>query len=57
MPLNVTVTDISGNELDYTLDGNGFQIFYHESEEKDFLDDEKIKAVYYPETKQLLKDA
>jgi hypothetical protein len=28
----------------------------HESKEKDFLDDEKIKAEYYPEIKQLLKD-
>lgn len=56
-PTPVTVTDISGHELDYTLDGNGFQIYYHESKEKDFLDDEKIKREYYPETEQLLKDA
>ncbi|KAL1862048.1 hypothetical protein Plec18170_000872 [Paecilomyces lecythidis] len=53
----VTVTDISGHELDYTLDKNGFQIYYHESKEKEFLDDEKIKSEYYPETEQLLKDA
>jgi len=25
--------------------------------EKDFVDDEQIKARYYPETEQLLKDA
>jgi hypothetical protein len=56
-PVAVTITDISGNELDYTLDKNGFQIYYHESKEKDFLDDEKIKREYYPETEQLLKDA
>ncbi|KAH8691380.1 hypothetical protein BGW36DRAFT_363712 [Talaromyces proteolyticus] len=56
-PLDVTVNDISGNELDYTLDGNGFQIYYHESKEKEFVDDEKIKREYYPETEQLLKDA
>jgi hypothetical protein len=55
--VEVTVTDITGSELDYTLDGNGFQIYYHESKEKDFLDDEKIKQEYYPETEQLLKDA
>ncbi|KAL2867369.1 putative methionine permease [Aspergillus lucknowensis] len=53
----VTIHDISGHELEYTLDGNGFQIYYHESVEKDFLDDEQIKRVYYPETEQLLKDA
>jgi len=52
-----TVHDISGNEDKYTLDSHGFQIYKHASHEKDFLDDEKIKAEYYPETEQLLKDA
>ena len=41
----------------YTLDSHGFQIYPHTSKEKDFVDDEKIKAEYYPETEQLLKDA
>ncbi|KAL2825085.1 amino acid permease-domain-containing protein [Aspergillus cavernicola] len=53
----VTIHDVTGHELDYTLDGNGFQYYYHSSEEKDFLDDEQIKRIYYPETEQLLKDA
>lgn len=56
-PLEVVVTDISGNEGKYTLDSHGFQIYHHESKEKDFLDDEKVKTEYYPETEQLLKDA
>ncbi|KAK0609605.1 amino acid permease-domain-containing protein [Bombardia bombarda] len=56
-PLDVIVSDISGDEDRYTLDGNGFQIYHHESKEKDFADDDKIKAEYYPETEQLLKDA
>ncbi|KAJ5986634.1 hypothetical protein N7451_010999 [Penicillium sp. IBT 35674x] len=55
--LPTTIHDISGHELDYTLDGQGFQFYYHESKEKDFLDDEKLKREYYPETEQLLKDA
>mgnify|MGYP000886472090 CR=1 FL=1 len=55
--LPVTITDISGHELEYTLDSHGFQIYYHESKEKDFDDDERIKREYYPETEQLLKDA
>lgn len=55
--LPVTIHDVSGHELDYSLDGNGFQFHYHSSKEKDFLDDEKIKQEYYPETEQLLKDA
>ncbi|KAJ5310407.1 ATP-dependent RNA helicase mrh4 [Penicillium atrosanguineum] len=55
--LPVIIQDVSGHELDYSLDGNGFQFYYHKSAEKDFLDDEKIKQEYYPETEQLLKDA
>ncbi|KAF3392456.1 hypothetical protein F1880_008658 [Penicillium rolfsii] len=52
-----TVHDISGHELDYSLDSHGFQLYYHQSKEIDFVDDEKIKREYYPETEQLLKDA
>ncbi|KAJ5677539.1 uncharacterized protein N7477_003172 [Penicillium maclennaniae] len=54
--LPVTIHNVSGHELDHSLDGNGFQFHYHESTEKDFLDDEKIRQQYYPETEQLLKD-
>lgn len=56
-PLDVTVHDIRGEEKNYTLDKNGFEIYRHRSTEKDFLDDAQIKANYYPETEQLLKDA
>ena len=56
-PHNVVVQDVRGEEDRYTLDKNGFHIYRHKSVEKDFLDDEQIKAVYYPETEQLLKDA
>jgi len=55
-PLEMTVHDISGDESKYTLDSHGFQIHRHESKEKDFDDDDKIKAEYYAETEQLLKD-
>ncbi|KAF2121697.1 amino acid permease-domain-containing protein [Lophiotrema nucula] len=54
---NHTVRDVTGREKEYSLDGNGFQFYPHVSVEKDFLDDEQIKAQYYPETEQLLKDA
>jgi hypothetical protein len=56
-PKSVTVHDITGDEDKYTLDSHGFQFVKHESKEKDFLDDKKIKAEYYPEVEQLLKDA
>ncbi|GIC87859.1 uncharacterized protein Aud_004250 [Aspergillus udagawae] len=51
-----TIHDVSGHERDYTLDSHGFQFHYHESRLKDFLDDEEIRAEYYPEIEQLLKD-
>lgn len=53
---NVIIHDIAGDEDKYTLDSHGFQFVKHESREKDFLDDQKIKAEYYPEIEQLLKD-
>ncbi|KAI0119678.1 amino acid permease-domain-containing protein [Daldinia grandis] len=53
----VRITDVSGREDEFTLDKNGFQFYRHVAQEKDFLDDDHIKAVYYPETEQLLKDA
>lgn len=56
-PRPVRVKDLTGRENKFTLDKNGFQIYKHISNEKDFLDEEKIKDTYYKETEQLLKDA
>ncbi|TGJ78907.1 hypothetical protein E0Z10_g9856 [Xylaria hypoxylon] len=55
-PENVKITNIAGREAEFTLDNQGFQVHRHVAQEKDFTDDEHIKAVYYPETEQLLKD-
>lgn len=55
--LPVVIHDVSGEVDKYTLDTHGFAFVTHESKEKDFFDDEKIKAEYYPETEQLVKDA
>ncbi|PNP60305.1 hypothetical protein THARTR1_00329 [Trichoderma harzianum] len=55
-PTYVTIRDVAGEEDKYTLDKNGFQFHRHTSIEKDFLDDDQIKAQYYSETEQLLKD-
>jgi len=57
IPQQLVVHDIRGSEDKYTLDTTGFQIYKHESVEKDFRDDAHIKAVYYPETEELLKKA
>lgn len=55
-PREAHITDISGRESEYTLDKNGFEVVSYPAQEKDFADDDHIKAVYYPETEQLLKD-
>ncbi|KIX97415.1 uncharacterized protein Z520_06867 [Fonsecaea multimorphosa CBS 102226] len=53
---SVVIHDVSGDEDKYTIDSHGFQYIRHESKEKDFVDNDKIKAEYYPEVEQLLKD-
>jgi hypothetical protein len=52
----VMITDISGDEHKYTLESHGFQLYRHESAEKEFLDPAKITGDYFAETEQLLKD-
>lgn len=59
MAQRVLVRDITGEEAKYTLDKNAFQLHHHESTLKEldeFRDDAKVKAEYYPESAQLLKD-
>ena len=51
-----TIYDLNGRESEFSLDLQGFQVHRNSAKEKDFLDDEQIKTVYYPETEQLLKD-
>jgi len=53
----VTIHDVRGRESEFSLDKQGFQIVKRAATEKKFLDDEDIKASYYPEVEQLLKDA
>lgn len=53
----VTVHDIRGEEESYSLDKNGFEIYRHESKEKEFLDEEQIKGGYYAEVEEILKGA
>lgn len=51
----VEVHDVRGQEDSVSLDKTGFQFVKHTSQEKDFLDEEKIKAEYYKEVEELLK--
>jgi hypothetical protein len=40
-----------------SLDQEGFALLQHRSAVSEFVDDEEIKQIYYPETEQVLKDA
>ena len=53
--LMMPVYDIRGKEDDYSLDKTGFQVFKHESQEKEFLDMSRIQNIYYPEIEHILK--
>ncbi|OAA71469.1 hypothetical protein ISF_02020 [Cordyceps fumosorosea ARSEF 2679] len=55
-PHPVLIRDIAGSEDQYSLDVQGFEVRRRPATERDFVDDAQIKASYYPETEQLLKD-
>ncbi|KAF2249803.1 hypothetical protein BU26DRAFT_289790 [Trematosphaeria pertusa] len=51
----VTIDDLRGQENKFSLDSNAFHTVQNvPSEEYDFTDDAKIRAVYYPEVEKLL---
>lgn len=52
----VTVHDARGTEMEQKadLDVHGFQFVKHKSLETEFLDEERIKEVYFKEAEQLL---
>lgn len=56
-PHDITVHDIRGREHEFDVNVNGFgTVSGVESKEKEFVDDESIKANYYPEVEKLLLD-
>ena len=56
----MSVSDITGQEENFTLDRHGFQLCRHEVKsrclEDAYSDDKRIKDEYYPEMEQLLKE-
>lgn len=54
-PHPAVVHDARGKEQELTLGNAGFQFVKHVSNEKDFVDDEKIEKEYYKEVEELLK--
>ncbi|EJT71333.1 hypothetical protein GGTG_10592 [Gaeumannomyces tritici R3-111a-1] len=55
-PHDMLIRDVRGSDERHTLDGSGFQFHRHVATEKEFVDEDKIRGSYYPETEQLLKD-
>jgi len=56
-PHTAIVHDIRGSEVNFSLDKTGFEIVKLESKEKEFVDEDAIKNVYYKEVEELLKKA
>lgn len=54
-PRQAVVHDMSGEEDRYQLDTHGFQLLQHESQEKTFEDEERIKTEYYKECEEVYK--
>ena len=54
----IQIHDIRDNEADFHLDTQGFQLVKHSTNlsNEDFEDDATIRARYYPEMVQLVKD-
>jgi hypothetical protein len=51
----MNVKDMRSIRDQFTLDKNGFELVDHKTEEKDFLDEERVENVYYPEVAELIK--
>ena len=47
--------DVRGREAEFSPDKNGFQYVHWPSVEKEFDDDARIQAQYYPEVEEILK--
>ncbi|KAH9477751.1 Hydroxylase/desaturase CTB9 [Psilocybe cubensis] len=52
---NIVIENLRGKEETVSLDKTGFQFFQHTSNHTSFVNDEEIKAEYYPESVELIK--
>ncbi|KAJ3935007.1 MAG: hypothetical protein NXY57DRAFT_913735 [Lentinula lateritia] len=51
----VQIENVRDKEASFTLDEAGFQYYKHPSRHTSFVDDDEIKAEYYPESAELIK--
>lgn len=56
-PHPAVIHDVRGKEHTVGLDKTGFEFVKHKREETEFVDEERIKSVYYKEVEELLKKA
>jgi hypothetical protein len=56
-PHVVPIYDMRAAAPDATLDRGGFALLRHRSAVRDFIDEDEIRAVYYPETERVLAAA
>lgn len=51
----VWFSDMRGQERQFDIDKQGFQVIEHNSSETEFMNEEAIRNTYYPELEDLLK--
>ena len=54
----VTIHDARGRQADFNLDKHGFQLIKYPTimKKEDYMNEENIKNIYYPEVEQMVKD-
>lgn len=55
VPHDVNIQDLRSIKDQFTIERNGFQLVNHVTEEKDFLDEEQVRKIYYPSCQALVK--
>jgi hypothetical protein len=55
-PHTVTISDMRPILPEISLDEHGFDLVQHKSAVRDFYNEQEVKAIYYPEAEQLLKE-
>jgi len=55
-PRTVTIRDGRAATTRFSLEQEGFQLLHHATKVGDFYDQEALRAVYYPEVEQLIKE-
>ena len=55
VPHDMIITDMRSKKEEFTLHKNGFQLCENVTDEKDFLDENHVKKVFYPACEKLIK--